>query len=516
MNKIFALYKNELIKTSKKVSIIVIMCIMIAGVFAVGGLMKLLEKQYSSSNTYYDSDEYYASEEEWIQGEIDSNTARIKEIDTELASLTESDENYYSLMQEKLTLNESISTDQMMIDYDAYSYQNFLSDAISKISSFTAEIDALNVTPDGYATDDTKAQIDSLNELISQIKGTMDTRDFSAYCDILEGYYQDQEDGKSQITWYTTWYLLDKSGGFDDPDLSSLTQSIASYVSSLEQTVTDKVDYLGYDQAALTPEELQTYQERLQIVNYRLDKGEYVLTPDTSMGSAAASAIYGFGTFMIVVMAIMLAGGAVSQEISSGSIKSLIIAPVKRWKIFTAKFLSLLSVSFVAMLILLLVGSLSYGLFFGFDSVTSYIFISHGNTVSIPYLLYQFLSLMVTYIDIVVFLLFALMLSVITKNTAVSVGLSMGTYFTGNIVTSFMMAYLAAADWQKFIPFYNLGLSSRVFPFSDMMNFTSYMGTTASSYSMLPSVSFSVCYLIVLSFCMFYAALDSFNRRDIK
>ena len=123
---------------------------------------------------------------------------------------------------------------------------------------------------------------------------------------------------------------------------------------------------------------------------------------------------------------------------------------------------------------------------------------------------------MVTYVDIVIFLLFALMLSVITRNTAVSVGLSMGTYFAGNIVSSFMMAYLAPADWQKFIPFYNLGLSSRVFSFADMMNFTSYMGTTSSSYSMLPSVSFSVCYLIVLSFCMFYIALDSFNRKDIK
>lgn len=516
MNKIFALYKNELIKTSRKVSIIVIMCIMIVGVFAVGGLMKLLETQYMSDNNYYDSDDYYASEKERIQGEIDSNTARINEIDTELASLTESDENYYSLMQEKLTLNETISTDQMVIEYDAYTYQNFLSDAISQISSFTAEIDALNVTPDAYAADDTNAQIDSLNELISQIKGTLDTRDFKTYCSIMEGYYQDQEGGESQTTWYSTWYLLDKSGGFDDPNSSTLTQSIASYVSSLEQSVTDKVDYLGYSQTALTPDELQAYQERLQIINYRLDNGEYVLTPDNSMGSAAASAIYGFGTFMIVIMVIMLAGGAVSQEISSGSIKSLIIAPVKRWKIFTAKLLSLLSVSFAAMLILLLVGTLSYGLFFGFDSVTSYIFISHGDTVSIPYIIYQFLSLMVTYVDIVIFLLFALMLSVITRNTAVSVGLSMGTYFAGNIVSSFMMAYLAPADWQKFIPFYNLGLSSRVFSFADMMNFTSYMGTTSSSYSMLPSVSFSVCYLIVLSFCMFYIALDSFNRKDIK
>ena len=119
MNKIFALYKNELIKTSRKVSIIVIMCIMIVGVFAVGGLMKLLETQYMSDNNYYDSDDYYASEKERIQGEIDSSTARINEIDTELASLTESDENYYSLMQEKLTLNETISTDQMVIENDA-------------------------------------------------------------------------------------------------------------------------------------------------------------------------------------------------------------------------------------------------------------------------------------------------------------------------------------------------------------------------------------------------------------
>lgn len=54
-----------------------------------------------------------------------------------------------------------------------------------------------------------------------------------------------------------------------------------------------------------------------------------------------------------------------SHEMSTGTIKSLIIAPVKRWKIYLAKYLSMLAVMLVLILYTYAVASLTNGLLFG-------------------------------------------------------------------------------------------------------------------------------------------------------
>ena len=52
MRKIWSLYINEIIKTKKRISIIIIMCIMVALVFGLGGIFKLTESVSKTSATY--------------------------------------------------------------------------------------------------------------------------------------------------------------------------------------------------------------------------------------------------------------------------------------------------------------------------------------------------------------------------------------------------------------------------------------------------------------------------------
>jgi len=77
---------------------------------------------------------------------------------------------------------------------------------------------------------------------------------------------------------------------------------------------------------------------------------------------------------------------------------------------------------------------------------------------------------------------------------------------------------LPSYEWLKFIPFANLDLNSRVFPFSSMMQdiSTSFFSMVTRTSFTLPDLIFSLIYLAIFLFCMTYTAMDSFNRRDLK
>ena len=109
-------------------------------------------------------------------------------------------------------------------------------------------------------------------------------------------------------------------------------------------------------------------------------------------------------------------------------------------------------------------------------------------------------------------MLFAFMLSVITRNTAASVGISIGVYFGGSMAMG-IVTQLFRGEWIKFIPFSNLSLSNKFFPYSGVNDILSEMTGVETVGS--TSLAFSLCYLAVLCICLLYIAKDSFCRRDI-
>ena len=316
--------------------------------------------------------------------------------------------------------------------------------------------------------------LNSKNQLLADLLGILDSRNFDEYISIMKDAAADNNslsasDKEIQTEYYTLWYQLDPSGGIDDMTMSNQAQGIAQSVGDMRRSINDKVDYTGYSQssAPMSPDQVSNMENRLAVMEYQISHNSVAISNWIDFSAGSSSSIFGFGLFIIVLMMLVLAGGAVSQEISSGSIKSLIIAPVKRWKIFTAKVLSLLTVGLLALVVLYIFGMLSQGLFFGFSKIP-YVYASDGVAAAIPSALYRFLSLLVSYIDIIVYMAFAFMLSVLTRNTAIAVGSSIAVYFGGNAMLSGMQ-YMPSLEWLKFIPFVNLNLNSRVFPFSGMM-----------------------------------------------
>jgi len=528
LNKIIALYKNELIKISKKISIIIFMVILVLSCFGLGGVMKFIEMQTSQSTRVYSD----PSQDQFIRDDlttqIQSQEAAIADFDRQIAELPDTPENQMallSLQDQKAGAQDQIDMIQIELDKDIYvNYQsNFLTQALQEFTNLKSDIRLLKSTPAESQDALWQKTLDAKNQLLTNYQNIFDSKDFKAYVDIMESSIKnddslDADTKKTQTEYYSLWYQLDPSGGMNDVTMSNQAQSIAQSVGDMRRSIQDKVDYTNYSQnmSLMSPGQISDMENRLAVTEYQIMHGNVAVNNGMDMSASSSGSIFGFGLFIIALMMLVLAGGAISQEISSGSIKSLIIAPVKRWKIFTAKVMSLLTVGFIALIALFLFGTLAQGLFFGFSS-TPYVYASHGVAAAIPNLLYQFLSLLVSYIDIIIYMSFAFMLSVLTRNTAVAVGLSIATYFGGSIVMTFMMI-LPSYEWLKFIPFVNLNLSSRFFPFSSMMQSItmSYSSMSFGNSFSLPSLSFSLIYLAVFLFCMTYAAMDSFNRRDLK
>ena len=112
--------------------------------------------------------------------------------------------------------------------------------------------------------------------------------------------------------------------------------------------------------------------------------------------------------------------------------------------------------------------------------------------------------------EIFMFLLLALMLSTVTRNTAVAVGISIAAYLGGSTIMQILNMFVKS-DWIKFIPFNNLTLADRIFT-----NDISYSASTMiSSLVGNVSVEFSLGVLGVCAVIMIVTMFDSFRKKDI-
>ena len=275
----------------------------------------------------------------------------------------------------------------------------------------------------------------------------------------------------------------------------------------------------GYDESGqvLLPSEIEELKNEAAVLQYKQDSNYYQRCEGQSESknlfvNVLWTLMLSIDRTILFIFCVLIAGTAVSSEISSGSIKSLIIAPVKRWKIFLAKSLMILSMLIVGTLFSYGVSALLQGVFFGFDVGLPVVRIAGNAVVETPFLMAMLQNLALSMFDILVICVFALMLSAVMRSSAASVAISMGVYF---VVTDIVRIISLLIDkwWIKYIPFVNFNIQNRIFGSGPMEEL---LGTGQAASAGTPSVAFSVIYLCVLMIGMYYTAWDSFCRRDIK
>ncbi|NLM19332.1 MAG: ABC transporter permease subunit [Clostridiaceae bacterium] len=269
----------------------------------------------------------------------------------------------------------------------------------------------------------------------------------------------------------------------------------------------------------LLPIELEEAKRDYLVTNYYLNLPfTDPPTVDYPIYLYPSLAIY-LGTYAIICLIIILAGSTISQEISTGSIKGLIIAPVKRYKIFSAKVLCIFSISLIGMLIVYLATLISsYALIEPFYRLP-YAFAIGNNVAALQFPVYLLLLSISKVSFVFITGTIALMFSSITRSTSISVGITMVLQFGLLGVYNFIKLISGKSHpIITFLPFEYLDLSKYIFP---TINDNSYSGIIFSgAYShhefvLRSPVSIPYIYWFVMVVCFIWIARDSFVKNDI-
>ena len=522
MTKIGALFYNELLKMSKRVSILVILLVMVSSVIGLNAVMKIEEQTVQTS--FYLGEDYYLSEKEFFQ-------ERLSDVNTRISQAKENnDQELLSLYREKIDYMVQLYSVELSIQNTEPNRNDFRQDVISAILPYIEQVYTCQVLEEAFPGTQDFTACQKAQETVSKLEKILKDKDYAEYVNfskelILSEEALTQEDKNILLEKWDILIKLDPDGGIGengDPNRTQYARTLASRVEGLGKSIVYNMDYAsGNNSRSITPQQRAFYETCLTSLRYCIDNG-IKLTDESNISTAAYQLTSTITAVFITLLIMIVAGGLISTEISTGSIKSLIIAPVRRWKIYIAKLLALLTLGILLTLIkyICLIGT--QRLFWN-TCTLPYIYVSGSGAHQLNSYIYQLLYCFAELIPILMFAFLAFMLSAVTRNTALSVGLSMGTYFSGNIIVSFINNYVQN-DWIKWIPFNNTDLAQKLFPFSaDVLLYSSSrtMTITETLFGKSPVLldtitpGFSFLYIAILSLCMLYTAFDSFTRRDL-
>lgn len=202
---------------------------------------------------------------------------------------------------------------------------------------------------------------------------------------------------------------------------------------------------------------------------------------------------------VVALLAIVIAGGIVSSEFSQGTVKFLLINPVKRWKILMSKYFTVITVGYIMLCILFAVMIPITGLMLGFDGFsTPYIYVSGDDVKEMPTLLYAAEQYLMKSVEMVVMSTLAFAISSLVRSTALAIGVSVFTMCIGSTVTQLLGQF--GQDWARFLVFANTDLAS-----------------ISKGYSIFAqhSVTFAVGVLIAHMVVFLLTAWDGFTKRSV-
>lgn len=474
--KIFKLFISENIKTWKKFSTKVLLVIVLLSIMAVLGITKLMQKldnnvTYTREVSNY-NEENLKSQIEYLKSELENDS--LDEVS-------------------KQNIKKQIEQYQLCLDYNINGYGS------------TWRNDIVEQIVDAKMIDDTE----KAEKLIKLLKED----NFNEYIEIQRQSLKESLKSKSitEQEYNDEILVLDLKEkyeiGKDEQENTWKNYAI------IEIEANQKSLRTGINQQTrkvLKAEEKQELEDAIKIDIYRLENN----IPTAEQGSDNNYRMRyemmapTFVVAVISIIAIIIAGGAISTETSEGTIKFWALTPNKRWKILTAKILSLIFYILIITLISSLLSIVVANVFFNGDGET-YLYVQNGQVKEIGNALYTIEYYMVKTIPVIMFALFALMLSVITRNTAVSVSIGIALYMGNGIFMTIINSFVTK-DWVRYIPFNNLNLVDKVFP-----NAGKLIDTGVSNFATTSSLGFSMTVLGVCAILMLVTMYDSFNKRDI-
>lgn len=202
---------------------------------------------------------------------------------------------------------------------------------------------------------------------------------------------------------------------------------------------------------------------------------------------------------LVGLLVIIIAGSCIANEFSQGTIKFLLINPVKRWKILFSKYFTVITFGYIMIALLFVVMIPFAGIFLGFDSISApYLYISDGNVHEMSPFLHIIKLYLLNSVDVVVMATMAFALSSLFKSSALAIGTGVFCMMGGS--TLIQILSMLKQDWARYLIFANTNLASI------------YEGK-----SLFPqhSLTFALVVIAVHMVIFLLTAWDGFTKREV-
>ena len=474
--KIFKLFIDENIKTWKKFStklLIIAVLLSLVGVLGLTKLMQYMDEKSRITGTVIDtSDEYLKSEIEYFKEQLKDE------------SLDE---------ESKKSIQTQMEQYEMYLEYDIKLYgDTWKNDIVKSI---------------------VKLRQNGKNDEAERLVQILKDNDYSGYIanekKILKDELDNQEIGQQEYDDETL--ILDLKEKYLNENEETWKNSTIKEIQRSQKGIREGINLNSGK--LLKVEDKQKLEDLIIMDKYRLEKNIEPTEGSTDENFRSRFEMLSpmFVIAVISIVIVIIAGGTISTEVSSGTIKFWALTPNKRWKILTAKLLSILFYIIILTLVMSLLSVAFANIFFQENGET-YLYVKNGEVQEIGNTLYIVELYFAKTIPVIIFALFAVMLSTVTRNTAASVSFSMALYM-GNGIVMMILNQFIKKDWIRFVPFNNLNIAEKIF--SNSTNLSQMLLDGTDTFAKSTSLSFSLCVLAVCAILMLLTMYDSFNKRDI-
>ncbi len=491
MGKFNALLKNELIKQNTKVATKIIAVIVIVAAVLLVGIMKFAQYQESKYGYEYDSLE-----------------KQISQLKTDVE--TEKDEATKTYMQFQIDNNASVldwRTRAAMdcLESQAQYYRDFASmyakesqqDEVEKIVTFEDMKDFV-LKHKGSQKDigEFVKELSQQGQFImnwDKLKPILEAGDWKGYCQyIIDGINSlDIDDEKKQAVAWEYQYRLDNDIAFQNNIAINDIDALKEYHADKEDSLIDDtsklkcqlagvsaygngdmgdMDSYGSEQGGENDEQIK---DEITKNLYMLENEKYINVKDypcSLMAIMQGGSEYNFwsgfciltniSTVVGLVM-IIIAGNIFAGEYNQGTVKFLVITPVKRGKIFWAKYCTMLVMGFVALVLAFVVGLIADLAFFGTADISTAGNISCVNGVVTDGSAFLCIAskFLLGFINVTVMSTISFTISALMHSSALAIGISMVAMLMGTTIVSILKGFLHQ-NWARYLIFANSNLVS--------------------------------------------------------
>lgn len=529
MNKIIALYVNEMIKISRKYYLLGIAIATVIISLAFPSLLRymiydIFENDDGSDARVYMQNDVEDAERtlkniEWTAVNEDVTIEIGGKAQTYAMTLYTGPEDLAWILSKKNCYGDLLAN----YDFDRYPIDDsFLSEeASSSYRNYEEELLNMQMIPFEERDAAWIEDLERMEKARDLVRKALMEHDYEAYCDGLDlGANKEdllsadpdsfssryspkvvrklaQSDPAGELGVEASFYMMDYIYDIDNKQ------------SMLDSGLKEK----GESPRILNEEDKEILSNSIKILQYKFDRHSMY----DEKSSTAVQLNYTIGNitqYGLIIVLMLAAGSSVSMEMATGSIKSLIIAPVRRWKIYIAKLLSIITVMLITSILITLSNFIGTGIAFGFNKLPPYMFIAGGSVKEMPFLIAKILMDLVQNIPAFFYAFVAFMISCFSKNTGISVGLSVGLLLFHE-VPLILTASEVPQRIMDFTPVANMDLMEKCFPYVNLMvsdlDFTLFSG-----YGFSNPLWFSIVYILALLTAVLFTAFEEFIKKDIQ